>query len=600
MPNDIRSFLKEAEEAGKVYRVTREVDPYKNLAALSDEADRIILFENVAGYKGWTVAANLARDRELEAIAFKTAKDDVVRTVARGLDKGPQPHNVVKSGPVKEVIWHGDEANVKRLPIAIHSELDGGPYIGAGIGIVVDPDTGFHNTTFPRVQARDGKNLPFMIYSPHVGQIFSKYARRKQPMPMAIVIGHHPAWEYAAASSLHHPFCGELDYVGSLLGEETEFVRCETIDVDVPAWAEIVIEGETLPGVVADEGPFGNYLGTYASTPTAKAGVQKAPVFNVKCITMRKNPIFRHLQGTVWTDHQRLVMLPIEASLYTALSEQGLMVHDIYNPSWGACSLTLMQVTPFFPGQVRDALLKALEWENTTLGLMSQVAIAVNRDVNIYDARDIMWGLTIRTNWAKDATIVPGTRSSSLMPAADKVEGVPFRIGSKVMIDATHLPPRNETEQWEYNRVWPMGKGTVALEDYVEGFKGTPLKQERIAAPGAAAAPPTAGAPQTKGTEFVTVARLRDLQPGVGRCVTVADEQIALFRVDSTVYAVNNICPHQGGSLADGQIEGTMVVCPVHGWAFDVTSGQVVHGAASIDAYEVRVEGDEVKVGVPK
>src|SRR5437016_1812630 len=134
MPSDIRSFLKDAEEAGKVYRVTREVDPHKNLAALSDEADRVIVFENVAGYKGWTVVANLARDRELEAIAFKTAKDNVVRTVARALDKGPQPHKVVKSGPVKEVIWHGDEANVSRLPIAIHSELDGGPYIGAGIG----------------------------------------------------------------------------------------------------------------------------------------------------------------------------------------------------------------------------------------------------------------------------------------------------------------------------------------------------------------------------------------------------------------------------------------------------------------------------------
>ena len=168
-----------------------------------------------------------------------------------------------------------------------------------------------------------------MIYSPHVARIMGKYMQRGIPMPMAVVIGHHPAWEWAAASSMHHPGCGELDYVSSLLGEETEFVKGETIDVDVPAWAEIVIEGEITFGRMADEGPFGNYVGTYASGAMAKAGIQKAPVLQVKCITMRKNPIFRHLQATVWTDHQRLVMLPVEAHLYTALAEMGIDVHDV-------------------------------------------------------------------------------------------------------------------------------------------------------------------------------------------------------------------------------------------------------------------------------
>src|SRR5277367_5155920 len=167
MPKDLRSFLKAAEEAGKVYRVTREVDPDRNLAALADESDRVIRFDNVKGYEGWTVVANLGRDRDLEAIAFDSPPDQVVKVVARGYDRGPQPHKVVKSGPVKEVIWRGEDANLLRLPIAVHSELDGGRYIGSAIGIVVDPETGLHNTTFPRVQVRDGRNCPFMIYSPH-------------------------------------------------------------------------------------------------------------------------------------------------------------------------------------------------------------------------------------------------------------------------------------------------------------------------------------------------------------------------------------------------------------------------------------------------
>ena len=491
MPSDLRSFMKDAEAAGKLFRVSREVDPLTNLAALADEAQHAILFDNVKGYDGWPVVANLANDRAMEAVGLRTSRGEVVQAVARGYDKGPGPHRVVGSGPVKEVVWKGHDASLKRLPIAIHSELDGGPYIGSGIGIVKDPDTGLHNTTFPRVQVGDGQNCPLMIYSPHVARIMGKYAQRGQSMPMAVVIGHHPAWEWAAASSMHHPGCGELDYVSSLLGEETEFVKGETIDVDVPAWAEIVIEGEISFGRVADEGPFGNYVGTYASGAMAKSGVQKAPVYQVKCITTRKNPIFRHLQATVWTDHQRLVMLPVEAHLYTALLEMGIDVHDVYCPPFGGCSLTVIQMTPRAPGDSKDALLKATMWENTTIPFMNHVSMAVNRDVNVYDARDLMWALTIRTNWGKDVTVIPGTRSSPLMPASELVPGSMFRIGGKAMLDATHLPPRTNSEWWDFNRVWPMGKGTVALEDFVAGYQGVPLRMERMV--GAESMP--AGAP---------------------------------------------------------------------------------------------------------
>ncbi len=483
MSSDLRTFLEDAHTAGRLYRVTREVDPLKNLAALCDEADRPIVFENVAGYRGWKVVANLANNRDTEAIAFRVARDEVVRAVARALDRGPAEHKVVKTGPVKEVIWQGEDADVKRLPVVVNSELDGGPYISGGIGVVVDPDTKLHNTTFPRFQVADGRKCPLFIYSPHVRQIMGKYAKLGKPMPMAIVIGHHPAWEVAAASSMHHPRWGELDLVGSLLGEETELVRCETIDVDVPASAEIVIEGEVLLGVVQDEGPFGNYVGTYASGPMARAGVQKAPVFQVRCITMRKNPIYRHLQAVVWTDHQRLVNLSIEAHLWTALVESGLEVHDVYCPPWGGCSLTVIQMTPRAPGDARDALLKAMLWENTTLSFISHLAIAVNRDVNIYDARDLIWAMTVRANWGKDVTIIPGMRSSPLMPASERIPGNLFRLAGKGMVDATHLPPKDDSEWWDLYRVWPQGKDKVALKDFVEGFQATPLRMERMVGP---------------------------------------------------------------------------------------------------------------------
>ena len=474
MKKDLRSFLADAESADRLYRISKEVDPHTNIGALSDESDRVMLFENIKGYEGWQVAANLCQNRDIEMVALGVdSRDEVIKKLAESIDKGEHSHNVVAESPAQEIVWEGDDANLKRLPVVQHSELDGGPYIGSGIGIVVDPDTGYHNTTWPRLQIADGKTCPWLIYSPHVGRITAKYAKAGKPMPMAISIGHHPLIDITASFSIHHPNCGELDFAGNLLGEPMEFVKCGTNDVDVPASAEIIIEGEVPPGKVMDEGPFGNYLGTYAGGPMAKEGVMKSVIFEVKRITMRKKPIFRHLQSTDWTEHQRLCMLPIEANLYTALLEMGIDVHDVYNPSWGGCCATIIQMTPHGPGQAQAAMLKATLWDDTTLSFMSHLVLAVNRDINIYDARDVMWALAVRTNWGKPITQIFGTPSSPLIPTAEKIKGIPYRLSGKSMIDATTLPPRNDADWWDQNRAWPLGKGKVSLADFVDDYQPT-------------------------------------------------------------------------------------------------------------------------------
>ncbi len=481
MSKSLRSFLDDAEAAGRLYRVAKEVDPSTNLAALADQSDRAMLFENVKGYEDWTVVSNLVNNRDMERIVFGVEnREDVVRAVASAIDKGPLPHNVVKDSPAKEVVWEGDDANLSRLPIVHHSELDGGRYLGSALGIVVDPDTGMHNTTWPRSQITDGKNCPFLIFSPHVGRIAGKYAARGEPMPMALSIGSHPAWEVTASLSVHHPYCGELDYAGNFLGEPAELVKCDTIDIDVPASSEIIVEGVVMPGVMQNEGPFGNYLGTYCAGPMSRDGIQKALVYRVDRITMRKNPIYRHVQSTVWTEHQRLAMLPNEGSLFTALTEMGIEVHDVYFPSWGGCAFGIVQMTPRARGDARDALMKMLTMENTTLGFMSQVAVAVNRDVNIYDARDVVWAMTIRANWGADTTIIPELRASPLMPSAERVPGGMFRVNGKAIIDASVLPPKDDTDWWELHRTWPMGQGKVELSDFVDNLDGAELPMERI------------------------------------------------------------------------------------------------------------------------
>lgn len=498
MTKDLRSFLADAEAAGSLYTVQREVDPRANVGALCDEADRAIAFENVKGFPDWRVVANLACDRDMDKVIFGVKeRADVVRSLAAAMDQGPAPHRVVSDGPCQEVVWEGDDADLSRLPIVRHSELDGGPYIGSAIGVVVDPDTGLHNTTWPRVQMGNGRECPFMIFSPHVSRIMGKYQKMGKPMPMALVIGVHPAVDIAASISAHHPGCGELDYASAFLGEPMDFVRCGTIPVDVPATAEIVIEGETIPNYVDNEGPFGNYLGTYSTGPISRDGIQKTPVLKIKRVTMRRRAIFRHLQSTVWTEHQRLCMLPMEGVLFNTLTEMGIDCHDVYIPSWGGIGLTLIQMTPRAPGEAEDALLKATMWENTTISFMSHVAMAVNKDVDIYDARDVVWAQTIRTNWATGVQTVPGTRSSPLMPASTKVPGAPWRRAGKGMINATVLPPADDGEWWDQNRAWPMGKGTVSLKNFVADFAdGKPTMQRLVSHEEALASKPGGRRPE--------------------------------------------------------------------------------------------------------
>lgn len=472
MKNDLRSFLTDAEKADRLYRISKQVDPHTNIGALADESDRVLLLENIKGYDDWRIACNFCQNRDNEMVALGVnSRDEVVKKLAACIDKEVHSHDVVSESPAQEIVWEGDDANLQRLPVVQHSELDGGPYIGSGIGIVVDPDTGLHNTTWPRLQIADGKTCPWLIYSPHVGRITAKYAKAGKTMPMAISIGHHPLIDITASFSIHHPNCGELDFAGNLLGEPMKFVKCGTIDVDVPASAEIIIEGEVPPGQVQDEGPFGNYLGTYAGGPMAKEGVIKSVIFKVKRITMRKNPIFRHLQATVWTEHQRLCMLPIEANLFTALLEMGIDVHDIYIPSWGGCGVTIIQMTSHGPGEAQAAMLKATLWDNTTLSFMSHLVVAVNRDVNIYDARDVMWAIGVRTNWGNPITQIYGTPTSPLRPSSETIKGIPYRIGGKALIDATILPPKNDFDWWDQNRAWPLGKGKVSLADFVDDYQ---------------------------------------------------------------------------------------------------------------------------------
>ena len=431
------------------------------MGALCSESDRPLLFHQVKGYPGWSVCDILAKTRATQAVALKTTPENVLDELSRRLEKGPRPWQVVADGPVREIMWFGDDADLLRLPIATHTEGDSGPYIGGGMAVTKDPETGVQNVAFLRVQCTNGRRVAFSMAPRHNYEHYRRYQERGEPMPMAMVIGHHPAYEIAANYSGRYGV-DEFELAGSLLGDTVEMVKCETVDLHVPAHAEIVIEGFVPPKVREDEGPFGEFQG-YKSD-----GVRPKEVWEITAITMRRGAIYRHLQSTIATDHQRLVALPMEAGLFQRVRDVGgrIDLHNVFVPPWAGNFTVILQLTAQFDGQVRDALMAAL----SSSYLHPKVAIAVDKDVDLFNAQEVLWAVSTRVNPANDIFTIDRTNGHRLDLSLPVVEspGLPFRrLGSKTGIDATKPSLYRPEKRAEFDRARPMGTGKVKLADFV-------------------------------------------------------------------------------------------------------------------------------------
>jgi 2,5-furandicarboxylate decarboxylase 1 len=460
MPKDLRSYLDDVKDVR--LDVHREVDPLTNVGALCDQAEWPVVFEKLAGFPGWRLVDRLVSRRELQARILGSEPPQVVQTLARAMQRiGTGSVTVVSRGPVQEIVQTGNEADLTALPIAIHSEADAGRYIGGGICMTRDPDSRVRNLAFLRHQLKGPRRTGFLVVPRHTWRHHKKYEAQGQRMPMAVVIGVHPAYEIAACytGKLDED---ELDFATILLDEPVELVRCATIDMEVPAHAEIVIEGHVLPGVREDEGPFGevtNYM----------AGQGDNPVFEVSAITMRRDAIYRHIQATRFTDHQVLGALPVEAGIFNRVRETagGIDVHDVACPPWCSRYVVIVKMTPRFDGEARAALMAAL----SSPYLYPKIAIAVDDDVDIHDARDVMWALGTRVNPETDVTVVPGMRAHLLDIASPELSppGSPAwqRVGGKMMIDATKPATWRTAERAQFRRVQPQGWNQVRLEDFL-------------------------------------------------------------------------------------------------------------------------------------
>jgi 2,5-furandicarboxylate decarboxylase 1 len=413
MFEDLRTYLSYLEDKGQLLRVREEVDVKFEIAAgirkTSDIEGPALLFENVKGFRGWRVLGGLFATRKLIALGLGIPEDKLLEQYLRLEEKRTAPE-IVKSGPVKEICWKGDEIDLTRLPMVIHSEKDCGAYITIGVQIGKDPDTGYRNVSIHRMLLMGKDRLS--LWAPvdhHLGRMILKAEEKGRGLEVATAIGVDPA--IIIGSQAKVPWGIDEFYVaGGLRGAPVKLVPCETIDVEVPAAAEIVIEGVTVPGERVADGPYGEYPGCYSE---AKQG----PVVKVTAITMRQNPIYQTaLTGMPVTENHTLIEYANGAIVYR---EAQKIVPEV----------KAVHVTP--GGTFRHHVVVAIrkrhdsEARNLILGLLSlgiglkQVTV-VDDDIDVRDPIDVEWALSTRMQPDRDVIIVPNLACSTLDPSVPR------------------------------------------------------------------------------------------------------------------------------------------------------------------------------------
>jgi UbiD family decarboxylase len=417
----LRSFLAKLPRSD-VLRMAGEVDLDFQPTALVLELERrgespVVVIDRALGFDVPVVAnlfasrARIAQMAGTEPGAFNARWNEAVAK--------PIPPAIVADAPVQEVVLTGADIDAGTLPISRHFSDDAGRYIGSGVLICKDPDTGVRNLSYQRMQLKGPDRFGASLHSRgHIWEHLQRAEARGRDLEVAVVIGMHPAINLAAAAKVAMEV-DELDIAGALLGEPVPLVKCRTIDVEVPADAEYVVEGRLLAGVHEDEGPYGEYTGysTYRSTLN---------VYEVSAITRRRRPIFHDIIPGYSAEHLLLGRAAREAHVFLRLKEMVPNLKALNYPKSGTHFHAYLSLHKTAEGQARQALM-------LLMGLDSYVklAVAVDDDVDVFSEEEVLWALATRFQADTDMFMVPNVLCNRLDPSSR--DGV----SAKLALDAT-------------------------------------------------------------------------------------------------------------------------------------------------------------------
>lgn len=479
---DLREWINVLEAEGELKRIKAEVDWNLELGAIARVnlalGGPALLFENIMDHKDTGCRKVFTGgmgtwERMALVLGFpkNTPQAKLIKHCAKKFKERVKPM-ILNTGPVKENILKGEEVNLYELPVPKWHHLDGGRFIDTFGGVITrDPDTGWVNVGIYRGMIV-GKNkiAKLIVSAQHWGQVFTKYREKGQPMPVAIAYGWDDLMPFVASAPVPRNVC-EWDIIGALRGEPVPLVKCETVDLEVPASAEIVVEGtiDPNPETFEMEGPFGEWTGWYGG------GSSQKPVLTVNCLTYRNDAIFRgSLEGIrpgSPNEDSHFFPISLSAVAWNILEDAGVPgVTDVYLPGMVGGTNIYVQIHKMYRGhaqQVAHAL-----WGSGSAQWFYKNVIVVEEDIDIHNPEEIEWALAYRVNAGEnDIVIAPRTFGSVLDPSTRREERDAVRYGSgqwyRVLIDATRNWNYKRWEEWDNNVYPPVNKLSIETEKVV-------------------------------------------------------------------------------------------------------------------------------------
>ncbi len=448
---DLREFLAKLEEVGELYRVKQPVDTLYEIGGWVRYSDDkrpkgpALLFENIEGYKeGYRLYAGGIGSLRRLAMALGLDPDtplkDLIMTYKKRSEKPIDPVKVA-DGPVRENIKLSEKADLLEFPIPWWTPRDGERYLGTWhANVTQNPVTGVTNVGMYRVQLVDRRRAcaGFLPYS-DAGYHFKERESLGEPLEMAIVIGADETVNMAAASGEPEQV-DEYAIAGGLREEPVELVQCETVNLWVPANAEIVIEGKILPGERVPEGPFGEHTGYHGG------GVRMRPVFHVTGIMHRKDPIFRgSLLGKPTNEIHIFYQVALAANGLKMFEKHGPTgVKMIHCPPEGDSVMSaVIQIAPHYVGHSWDV---GRTWLSSSVSSYSKYVVIVDEDINPFDLGEVWWAIMTRTQGGRDIEILRWGKMSKSDPSIPRSQG---EFSDKVIIDATKKLDYPYVEAWK-------------------------------------------------------------------------------------------------------------------------------------------------------
>ena len=452
---DLRGWIDALRAAGELREVTAEVDWDVELGTIyrmaQGKGDKpALLFENVKDYNGPDALCrrvfvggqgSYSRLAMMFGLPRDTPVRDLVR-ICRTIFTRRVPPVETATGPVKENVVTGGDVDLLKFPVPRWNRLDGGRYVLTYAGCVTrDPDTGEHNVGVYRGMAVAPDRIAVLMWrAQHWGGHFSKYAARGEEMPVAYVIGWEPSLGFTAGAPVPRGV-SEYDVMGAIRGAPVELVRCETVPLLVPAAAEIVIEGwiSADPATFAEEGPYAEFTGYYATERTAKHTTR------VTAITHRDDPVFRGtLEGGLpysYAENPVMSSIHRSAAAWNALERAGVPgITDVFGMPIHAGVNLVVQMRQTYRGQAKQAA--AALWGDSSSHVRYKHVIVVDEDIDVHDYAAVDWALAWRVNAGEgDITIYPATWGAGLDPSVRRRDADAHLFGTgkwhRVLIDAT-------------------------------------------------------------------------------------------------------------------------------------------------------------------